>query len=247
MNRVEGRRKIGKAWVALLLGVALASGCATSGPDPYQDTNVRFFAFNEGLDKLFIEPVARGWDFVLPDFVQTGIGNFFENLRMLRTGLNDMLQAKPSRSAIDMGRFLVNSTLGIGGLVDVASLMEIPHYREDFGQTLGVWGFGPGPYLVVPFLGSSSGRDVLAWPIDLATVPTAYGISAIDLLNARAEFLEEVDENRRTALDYYVFRRNAYLQARARRVADGKEPAEEEDENFYDLEDDAGESGAPKD
>ncbi|MAE96087.1 MAG: ABC transporter [Deltaproteobacteria bacterium] len=242
MMRAAGRRRNERKPLGilsvLLLGVALTNGCATNGPDPYEETNLSVFAFNEGVDRIILEPVAKGWDFVLPDFVQTGIGNFFDNLRMIRTGLNDLLQGKPGRAGTDMRRFLVNSTVGIVGLVDVASMAEIPHYREDFGQTLGVWGFGPGSYLVVPFLGPSSSRDLLAWPIDLMTVPTAYGVSTLDVINARAKYLEEIADNRKTALDYYVFVRNAYLQARARQVADGEEDAEEEDEDFYDLEDD---------
>jgi len=220
--------------LCLLMGWSGAAGCASNGIDPYQGMNESIFSFNEGLDHYLLEPVAKGWDFVLPDFVQTGVGNFFDNLRMLRTTLNDLLQGKPGRSAIDFGRFGINTTLGIVGLVDVATLMEIPHYEEDFGQTLGVWGLGPGPYIVIPFLGPSSGRDLAALPVDSVTVPTAYGINVLDIINTRAEFLEEVAENRRTALDYYVFVRNAYLQNRAVRVEDGEAVVdEEEDDDFY--------------
>ena len=221
----------------VVLGLALAwtgaLGCASNGVDPYQGMNESIFGFNEGVDKIVIAPVATAWDFVMPGFVQTGVGNFFDNLRMLRTTLNDLLQGKPGRSGIDIARFGINTTLGIVGIVDVATLMEIPHYEEDFGQTLGVWGFGPGPYLVIPFFGPSSGRDFAAFPLDTMTVPSAYGINVLDIINTRAEFLDEVEENRRTALDYYVFVRNAYLQNRAERVEDGELTAEEDEDDFY--------------
>ena len=224
--------------LSLVLGWTGAVGCATDGIDPYQGMNENIHAFNEGVDNLILAPVATGWDFVLPDFVQTGVGNFFGNLRMLRTTLNDLLQGKPGRSGIDFARFGINTTLGIVGLVDVATLMEIPHYEEDFGQTLGVWGFGPGPYLVIPFFGPSSGRDFAAFPVDTMTVPTAYGVNIIDIVNTRAKYLEEIDENRRTAFDYYVFVRNAYLQNRAVRVEDGELTLEEDEDDFYFDDDD---------
>ena len=248
MNRAARRRTPGTRLAGALLlalGLSLGTGCATNGPDPYQGVNTSIFAFNEGVDTWVLEPVAKGWDFVMPGFVQTGIGNFFDNLRMIRTTLNDLIQGKPGRAGTDLGRFVINTTIGIVGLVDVATMMDIPHYKEDFGQTFGVWGAGPGPYLVIPLLGPSSGRDLLGLPLDFVTVPTAYGISAIDVVNTRAEFLEEIAENRKTALDYYVFVRNAYLQARERQVADGEEAAEEEDEDFYDLEEEDEAAGSP--
>ncbi|MCP3983703.1 MAG: VacJ family lipoprotein, partial [bacterium] len=139
------------------------------------------------------------------------------------------------RRGADRGRFAVNTTVGIVGLFDPTTPLGIPHYKEDSGQTLGVWGVGPGPYLQVPFLGPYSGRDLAAFPLDFASVPSAYGISVIDIINTRATYLEEVAENRDSALDYYVFVRNAYLQNRQRRVMDGEEADEDDDEDFYDL------------
>ncbi|MCP3985676.1 MAG: VacJ family lipoprotein, partial [bacterium] len=140
------RRKSVVALATLWLVLSGSLGCATNGPDPYQGFNQGVFSFNEGLDKVVLEPVAKGWDFVLPGFVKSGVGNFFDNLRMLRTMLNDLLQGKPGRSGADLGRFAVNTTVGIVGLFDPATPLGIPHYEEDFGQTLGVWGLGPGPY-----------------------------------------------------------------------------------------------------
>lgn len=214
--------------------LVLGSGCATpNGPDPYQNVNEKIFGFNEGLDIYLLEPVAKGWDFVMPGFVQTGVGNFFDNLRMLRTTLNDLLQGKPTRSGIDLARFGINTTLGIAGLIDVASFMEIPKYEEDFAQTLGVWGVRQGPYIMLPFLGPSSGRGLGALPVDLITIPTAYGITVIDVVNTRAAYLEEIADSRETAFDYYVFVRDAYLQNRAMRVEDGEPGSVEEDEDLY--------------
>ncbi|MBW2242234.1 MAG: VacJ family lipoprotein [Deltaproteobacteria bacterium] len=221
------------AAICLVLSWSLA--CASTPPDPYQGFNKSIFRFNEGLDRMVLEPVAKGWDWALPGFAKTGVGNFFDNLRMLRTMLNDLLQGKPTRSGIDVGRFAVNTTIGIVGLFDPATPMGIPHYEEDFGQTLGVWGLGPGPYFQVPFFGPYSGRDLAAFPVDFVTVPSAYGITVIDIINTRATYLEEIAENRESALDYYVFVRNAYLQNRQRRVMDGEEAAEDDDDDFYDL------------
>ncbi len=232
-------KRLGTLAALILVCGALGTGCSTrNGPDPYQNVNEKVFGFNEGLDHYVLEPVATGWDFVMPQFVQTGVGNFFDNLRMLRTTLNDLLQGKPVRSGIDLARFGINTTLGIVGLVDVASMMEIPKYEEDFAQTLGVWGVPAGPYIVLPFLGPSTSRGVGALPVDLMTVPTAYGITVIDVINTRAEFLEEVAENRETAFDYYVFVRDAYLQNRATRVEDGDPSSVEDDADLYELEDD---------
>lgn len=239
MHRIGGAARIALA-VVLLSG---SVGCATDGPDPYQGFNHGVFSFNEGLDKAVLEPVAKGWDFVLPGFVQTGVGNFFDNLRMFRTMVNDLLQGKPARSGADLGRFALNTTIGIAGLFDPATPLGIPHYKEDFGQTLGVWGVGPGPYLQVPLLGPYTTRDLLAYPVDFALVPTYllknfWGLSAIDIINTRARYIDEIAENRETALDYYVFIRNAYLQNRQRQVTDGVEAAEDEEDDFYDLDDD---------
>ena len=135
----------------------------------------------------------------------------------------------------------MNSTVGIVGLIDVADPMGIPHHREDFGQTLGVWGVPSGAYIVLPFGGSTTVRDLLATPVDIALYPTwaASGAGAVDLVNTRAAFLEEVAENRETALDYYVFVRNAYLQNRERNVRNGEGgDAGGPDDDLYDVPED---------
>jgi phospholipid-binding lipoprotein MlaA len=223
----------------LLLGAALALGaCSTErGPDPWRDTNERVFRFNEGLDKVLLKPVAQGYDVVAPSLFQEMIGNFFDNLTVPRTFLNNLLQGKPLAATQDLGRLLVNTVAGVGGLVDAASEMGIPRHEEDFGQTLGRWGAGPGPYVVLPAAGPNSVRDTLAAPLDVASNPTTwvnvFGLSIVRVVNTRAQYLEEIDQARRDALDYYVFVRDAYLGSRERAVRDGAAAPIEED--LYDL------------
>ena len=223
----------------LLLGAALALGaCASAnGPDPWRDTNERVFRFNEGLDKVLLKPVAQGYDVVAPSLFQQMIGNFFDNLTVPRTFLNNLLQGKPLEATQDLGRLLVNTVAGVGGLVDAASEMGIPRHDEDFGQTFGRWGAGPGPYVVLPAAGPNSVRDTLAAPLDIASNPTTwvnvFGLSIVRVVNTRAQYLEEIDQARRDALDYYVFVRDAYLGSRERAVRDGAAAPIEED--LYDL------------
>ncbi len=141
----------GPRWVVLLAIVVAATGCATpERPDPLEKVNRGIFAFNEGLDRYALEPIATAWDFVIPGFAQEGIQNFYHNLEMPIIVANDILQAKPMAVVEDVARFFFNTTLGLAGFVDVASRVGIPDNDEDFGQTLGYWGVPPGPYLVVP-------------------------------------------------------------------------------------------------
>ncbi len=241
------RRGFRASWIVILLVLGgLLPGCATNGPDPLESWNRRVFAFNEGVDEFVLEPVATGWDFVAPEVVQTGLRNFFDNLSMPVTLVNDLLQAKPLAAAQDFSRILVNTTAGIVGLIDVASMIEIPKNQEDFGQTLGRYGAPPGAYLVIPVLGPSSVRDVWRYPADAAATPhvyfvprsVSYAARAVEMINLRAYYLEEVRENRESAFDFYVFVRNAYLQNRRRRVADTTEQPPELQDDLYEFEDD---------
>lgn len=234
-------------WIVILLTLGgLLPGCATNGPDPLESWNRRVFAFNEGVDEFVLEPVATGWDFVAPEVVQTGVRNFFVNLHMPVTLANDLLQWKPLAAAQDFSRILVNTTAGIVGLIDVASMIEIPKNQEDFGQTLGRYGAPPGAYLVIPVLGPSSVRDVFKYPADAAATPhiyfvpywVSYSARAVEMVNLRAYYLEEVRENRESAFDFYVFVRNAYLQNRRRKVADTTEQPPELQDDLYEFEDD---------
>jgi phospholipid-binding lipoprotein MlaA len=224
----------------LLLGAALALGaCSTAnGPDPWSDTNKKVFRLNEGVDKFLLEPVAEGYDGVTPGLFQIMIGNFFENLTVPRTLLNDLLQGKPLAATQDLGRFAINTIAGVAGLVDVATEVGVPKNEEDFGQTFGRWGVGPGPYIMLPLAGPNDVRDTLTSPLDIVTNPTTwvnvFGLSVVRVVNTRAQYLEEIDQARKDAVDYYVFVRDAYLSSRANAVRDG-EAAPPTDDDLYDL------------
>ena len=233
----------GAASALLLLG----SACSTAnGPDPGRAYNEPVFGFNDGLDRYLLGPVARGWDWLMPGFVLTGVDNFFRNLDVPRTFVNDLLQAKPLPATHDLGRFLVNTTVGVVGFVDVASMLRIQENHEDFGQTLGYWGTPAGAYMllpVVPF--RCTVRDWLAYPVDLAMDPTfaagflfqyVYGTGVADVVNRRAINDEEIEENRREAIDWYLFVRDACLQDREGEVTDSAEPSAEEEEDLYEVE-----------
>jgi len=233
-------------WSAPLLALAgLLAGCATTGPDPLERVNRPIFAFNEGVDKYVLEPVATGWDVVAPELVQTGVRNFFDNLRMPITLVNDILQLKPIAAMEDLSRIVINTTAGVGGILDVASMITIPENSEDFGQTLGRYGIPPGPYLVIPLLGPSTVRDVFRYPADAAVTPYTYFVPSwasltlrvVETFNLRAYYLEEVLANRIEAIDYYVFMRNAYLQLREHRVKDAAEQPPELQDDLYEIED----------
>jgi phospholipid-binding lipoprotein MlaA len=213
------------------------SGCATTGTttspqssaaseiDPFEDFNRDMFAFNELLDEYIADPVVKVYNWVTPHFVQTGIGNFFSNLKDINVVLNDILQAKFLQSGEDTGRFLLNTTIGLGGLFDVASEVGLQKHEEDFDQTFAVWGIPQGPYLVLPVLGSTTGRGIGGTILDTAANPASYvgyPVQLLSVLNERANAdttLKIVDE---AALDSYVFTRDAYLQARKHLISDGK-------------------------
>ncbi len=158
-------------WSAVLAWGLAAPALADDDSDPWRRLNEGTHAFNETVDRFALEPLAKGYDFVVPELVQGGVGNFFENLLVPRTVLNDLLQGKVASAFRHTGRFLVNTTVGLGGLIDVADETGMEHDPEDFGQTLGRWGVGAGPYLVLPLLGPSSVRDTFALPLDYAANP----------------------------------------------------------------------------
>jgi phospholipid-binding lipoprotein MlaA len=229
--------------------------------------NRGIFAFNEAADKWVVEPVARGWDFVVPELAQTGIDNFFMNLHAPIDIGNNFLQGEVEEGYLHTWRFILNSTVGLAGFVDVAGLAGWPAYREDFGLTLGTWGVPNGPYLVLPIFGASTVRDTAGRVADAFSsiysyfvpiyVPVAAG--ALDLLNLRAIFLEEIAQSREEAFDFYLFVRSAYLQNRQARLAGtlaGRlgaaglplAPDEEEDLYYFDdeFEDDELEDEEPE-
>ncbi|MCP5279077.1 MAG: VacJ family lipoprotein [Thiobacillus sp.] len=221
-----------------LLAAALAlglNGCATHGDpnDPLEPMNRGIHSFNETVDKAVIKPVAQGYDVVMPGPVKTGVRNFFSNLNDVTVLANDILQLKLEQGASDFLRIAFNSTLGFFGLLDVASEMGLRKHEEDFGQTLGRWGIGTGPYLVLPFIGPSDFRDTVGYVLDTEYtdlvrlhnhVPTRNPALALRVVSRRTDLLEAKDAVDRAALDGYEFMRDFYLERRRSLVHDGKPP-----------------------
>jgi phospholipid-binding lipoprotein MlaA len=213
--------------------------------DPWQPMNRGIFAFNEFLDRYLLEPVATGWDFVVPDPAQRGIANFYANAATPRRIANDLLQGKLDKAGDDFGRFLINTTFGLLGLFDPAGAEGIAPGDEDFGQTLGVWGTPAGPYLVLPFFGPSSPRDTVGLAVDSAAAPefyfapwyVSYPVTGTRVINARSLTLESVRAEREAAFDFYTAVRSAYVQYRINQVRDRAAPLEGEDEyeELYEL------------
>jgi phospholipid-binding lipoprotein MlaA len=220
----------------LCLMLGLFSGCATTKSpsgleeatnkaDPYENINRKIYSFNDSVDGYVAKPIADTYKFITPDFMETGVSNFFNNLKTINVVLNDMLQAKFEQSGRDTGRFLMNSTLGLGGLFDVAKTVGLEQNDEDFEQTLAVWGVPQGSYLVLPLLGPITTRGVPGAVFDAAANPASYigaPIQVISLINARANAegaLKFIDE---AALDPYVFTRESFLQWRTHLATDGK-------------------------
>ncbi len=225
--------------ILLIVSLALLSACATAtNKDPLEGMNRGIYKFNDVADKALIKPVASVYQTITPSPIRKGINNFYENLTSLTTIFNDLLQLKFSHALTDAGRFVINSTVGIAGFFDVASMDNVPKHKEDFGQTLGHWGVGDGAYLVLPILGPSSLRDTTGMVFDLATTdPIAYAHRKGDvrlhnqlrvgqLIDKRAELLTATDLIDEASLDPYAFTRDAYLQRRASLVQDGLVPEE---------------------
>lgn len=208
--------------------------------DPYESFNRKTYAFNEAVDEYVAEPVSDAYLWVTPKFVQTGVSNFFNNLNDINVVLNDFMQGKLIQGSEDTGRFVVNSTIGLGGLFDVATELGLEKHDEDFSQTLAVWGVPQGPYLVMPVLGSMTTRGVPGGIFDAAANPTSYvggiffPVQLLQILNARAsaeDALKFIDE---AALDPYIFTRESFLQYRKNLITDGKSEFEDD---MFDLED----------
>lgn len=233
--------------LGLLLIAVLASGCAQTPQrpgaiyDPLEPANRGIYAFNDTMDEYVVGPVARGYSYVTPAFFRRGVDNFFSNLAYPGVALNDFLQGKVRQGFQDVLRFGVNSTLGIGGVFDAASTMGLPANREDFGQTLGVWGAEPGAYLVLPAFGSSNVRDVTSYPVSWYTNVTTYvgdpvtvtALYVVNYINKRALLDKAVRIREQAALDPYAFTRSAYMQYRRNLVYDGNPPLEYDSNDFF--------------
>jgi phospholipid-binding lipoprotein MlaA len=234
MNSNPLRRHI----VALLACCCTVAGCATgSNPrDPYEGMNRKVYAFNEGVDKAILKPVAKGYVAVVPAIARRGVTNFFSNLGMVVTTVNDALQLKGTKVPVDFARFTTNVVFGLGGIIDVASELRIESRNEDFGQTLGYWGVDSGPYLVLPFLGPSSVRDGTGLAVDFVISPYFYiehdqagvrwSLFALDVIDTRANLLQAENFLEAAAIDRYAFLRDSYLQRREYLVHDGNPPRE---------------------
>lgn len=223
--------------VAVALGLLL-SGCAT-GPranpsDPLEPLNRSIYRFNDALDRTVLKPVAVAYQESTPELVRKGVGNFFGNLQDAWSFVNNVLQLKGEAAGATLTRVWVNTLMGLGGVLDVAGELRIPRYTEDFGQTLGHWGVGAGPYLVLPLLGPSSLRDTAALPVDWRgdpvarheDIPTRNTLLGVRVVHDRASLLKAEGILERAALDKYAFIRDAYLQSRHNAVYDGEPPAE---------------------
>jgi phospholipid-binding lipoprotein MlaA len=237
--------------LGLLAALALAGGCASQtpkgdgDPDPLEPANRAFYGFNEGLDRALVKPIAEAYEKITPAPARTAVTNFFDNLLYLNVIVNSFLQGKFNQGVSDTGRFLVNSTLGLGGLFDVATGMGLPAHNEDFGQTLAKWGVAQGPYVYLPIKGPNSGRDLPDIASSMLLNPLTYisggvlvPIQALRIISLRANLLDETRIRDEAAVDPYSFTREAYLQRRAYLIHDGNPPSQGY-EDIFDEESDA--------
>ena len=224
---------------SLVLTVAL-TGCATTSPtpektDPWIGWNKGTQSFNDNVDKAILKPVAKGYQWITPTFVNEGVTNFFSNINDIGVTINDLLQFKLNQTGMDASRLLVNSTVGVAGFIDVAKRIDLPKHQEDFGQTLSVWGVPSGSYLVLPFLGPSNPRDAVGIVGDALFNPLTYvsafgttaisaaiaGSKAVDVVDKRANLMTTekiIDEG---SVNRYDFIKNSYLQNRDFLIHDG--------------------------
>ncbi|WP_286746087.1 MlaA family lipoprotein [Aquabacterium sp. UBA2148] len=236
INRFAMRRS---AVVVALVCASLLQGCATrQQPDPFENLNREVFAFNETVDENVLQPVARGYVNVTPEPVRIGVRNFFNNLRDVWSTVNLFLQGRFGEGATAIMRVSMNTTFGLAGLIDIATPMRLERPNEDLGQTLGVWGMGPGAYIVWPFLGPSTARDSFDIPPTFAFGGTMLAdgwkaelaITGVNLISLRADLLAAGDLVNDIALDKYAFIRDAYLQRRQNLIHNGEPPDADDDE-----------------
>tara|TARA_A100000164_G_C21855379_1_gene747248 strand:+ start:521 stop:1258 length:738 start_codon:yes stop_codon:yes gene_type:complete len=215
----------------LFLTLFILSSCSTTGSaknDPLEPMNRAIFEFNEVVDDNVLEPIAKTYKYVTPDPVETGISNFFSNLGEVSTIANDVFQLKFKQAGYDFVRFSINTTIGVFGIFDVATSVGLNKNKEDFGQTLGYWGIPQGPYLVLPFFGSSTLRDAPGLYADMQVSPVqqldneeALALNALNAISTRARLLRATKILDTAAKDKYIFMRESYLQKRESMVNDG--------------------------
>lgn len=233
----------------MLLGMLALSACATRPPasepealaeyeqtnDPLEPLNRGLYAVHNGIDTVVLRPAAEVYRFVLPQPVRTGVRNVLANLSSPVILLNDGLQGETQRFGNTVGRFLLNSTLGVGGIFDVATGFGLPAHTEDFGQTLATWGVGEGPFLFIPVLGPSNPRDLVGFGVGIASNPMTwvtangdntlenigYGLTGLTVLDTREGLIETIDSVKETSLDPYATFRSAYRQRRQQEIRNG--------------------------
>ncbi|MCB0309970.1 MAG: VacJ family lipoprotein [Bdellovibrionales bacterium] len=213
--------------------------------DPWEKVNRKIFWFNDKVDVNVLEPIAKGYDELLPDRIQTGVGNFFENLRYPTYLVSDLVQFKFSQALHHTGRFLLNTTVGVLGVLDVAADAGLEKHEEDFGVALAYHGLPSGPYVVIPFIGPSNIRDALGRVVDFATSPFYWyssivdvhwqedwaitsGAKGLDLIDQRADLIEGIESAKSSSLDYYLFMQSAYYQYRLGLLHDGNVPGQKD-------------------
>jgi len=226
---------VGAAMVLALLVTGCASGPTAIPSDPLEPWNRGVYKFNDAVDRAVVRPVAVAYRDVVPSPVKTGVSNFFNNLQDAWSFVNHALQFKGEAASNSLVRFGVNSVFGLGGLLDIATEMRIERSTKDFGHTLGYWGVGAGPYLMLPLFGPSTLRDTVALTVDsqgdllsdVGHVPTRNSATAVKLVNLRASLLKATDMLDQVALDPYAFVRDAHLARRQSAVYDGNPPSDE--------------------
>ena len=221
---------------AMLVGCAsIPAGVEPSPHDPWESFNRSVFEFNEGLDAYLLKPVVAGYRFVLPEFVREGIYNFFSNYGDIYNIAYNLLQGKPGYAFNDLMRVVVNTTMGLGGFIDLATPGGLEKHKEDWGQTLGVWGVPAGPYVVLPFFGPSNLRDTFGTVADLESdylfrllpnVALRNSITGLRVVNARNTYYEAGDLLDGAAIDKYSFMRDAYIQRREYQINEGRDDEE---------------------
>ena len=237
----------GAAWARARAGCATAPG--GDPRDPWESYNRSMTKFNDAVDTAVLKPVATAYKEAVPQPVRTGVRNFFGNLGDVWSFVNNVLQAKPEGALHSFWRVVINTTMGLGGVLDPATEMRLERHREDFGQTLGRWGVPSGPYFVLPLLGPSTLRDTVALPVDaygnplghVNDIPVRNTLIGVNVIQTRAGLLTTTDLLEAAALDKYSFQRDAYLQKRLSEVHDGNPPRDEE---RYDLDEDGAEAEA---
>ena len=234
MFKAQGMSRIGR-WLAAGMVSLSVSGAVLAGDnpvDPYEGFNRAMYSTHEAIDGVVLKPIAQGYDKVVPLPVKASAGNFFGNAGDLWIGANNALQGKFADSGSDLGRLLVNSTVGIFGLFDVASEVGLEKHDEDFGQTLAVWGVGDGGYLFWPVIGPRTVRDTAGWGVDVFADPVTYvrgiparnSLVALRVVDIRASLLPADKVIEEAALDKYAYIRDAYLQRRRSQIYDGRPP-----------------------